>query len=84
MRNSTPGLDQLAARGCDLLGQLRNWRSALAFGVAGGGAIGPANIFRADLGVNTDSAADGPQKPSTVIGRDQYAAPCIAAQEHLP
>jgi phospholipid/cholesterol/gamma-HCH transport system substrate-binding protein len=83
LTNALPALDTLAARSCDILGFARNWRSMLAWGTGGGGAIGPSNVFRAAPVVNPDTNP-APQKTATLFGQDVYPAPCAAATEHLP
>jgi virulence factor Mce-like protein len=82
LRNSTPGLAEIGRRGCDLVPFMRNWRSALGYGIPSRHEIGPIDSFRIDLVSGAETIPDTPRKG--VIGRDRYPAPCVAGTEGPP
>jgi virulence factor Mce-like protein len=85
LRNSDAPVKTLGAYRCDVVGQLRNWRSALAFGPgSSGGPIGLVTMIRIELAGTPDLVGDVPAKPASVVGRNPYAAPCQSITERTP
>jgi phospholipid/cholesterol/gamma-HCH transport system substrate-binding protein len=89
LEKSIPPLKLLGSHGCDVLSYLKNWRSALAFGVAtGSGALsagqpglGPLNSLRvAPVRLLSELLADVPQ--ANLPARDPNPPPCVAVNEH--
>jgi ABC-type transporter Mla subunit MlaD len=81
--HALPILTSVGARGCDFLGFVRNWRSLLGYGQAGGGELGPSNYVMVGVAANADLASPSSAKPASLIGHDPYPSPCTAATEHL-
>jgi hypothetical protein len=89
LEKSIPPLKLLGSHGCDVLSYFKNWRSALAFGVAtGSGALsagqpglGPLNSLRvAPVRLLSELLADVPQ--ANLPARDPNPPPCVAVNEH--
>jgi hypothetical protein len=79
-----PPLRTLAPRRCDVLGWASNWASMLSWGVDGGGAIGPLNVFRLELIGNNHSLGGAVRTLGPEHGNNPYPAPCEAGTEKRP
>jgi virulence factor Mce-like protein len=75
LSHSTPGLAEIARRGCDVGAVATSLRSVLGFGKPDSGELGGADLLR--------FAFDLPSPEPNAYKRDRYPPPCVTSTETL-